>query len=190
MSFKPITNSQYDILKAQSKIVLVACEPGAGATWGLVIKAIHEAQNNGKFVLYITNQPQRAVSANDVFSKLLKEEDYRFSALSQIFTFNSGGRIKLVDFRDKEVWVGSSFDWIICDHRFEAVDKRILYSDQHVVVSAYPDVMSSHEWFDGLIGAKGVELIKMASEDNFFMKGDRYYHYAHTAIPQHFGFHF
>lgn len=193
-NFKPVLPAQYKLMLSKSKLTILACEPGAGATYGLAIKAIHEARDNEKFVLIISTIPDRPGALNEVFTKLLQGEEYRNSKISNIFTFPNGGRVKVVHYGNKEAWVGCSFDVVLCDHRFEFLDYVTLFKTPQVIVSAYPDVVLNHEWFKPFFNKNQfedfVEVIKCKSEDNFFMEGDQYFKYARKAIAEHFGFNF
>lgn len=193
-NFKPVLPAQYKLMQSKSKLTIAACEPGAGVTYGLAIKAIHEARDNDKFVLMISTMPDRAGASNEIFFNLLEHEQYRHSKMSNIFTFPNGGRVKVVHYGNKEAWIGCSFDVVLCDHRFEFLDYTTLFKTPQVVVSAYPDVVMNHEWFhrffDGGTFEDFVEVIKFKADDNFFMENNIYFKYARGSIPEHFGFKF
>lgn len=193
-NFKPVLPAQYQLLQSKSKLTIAACEPGAGATYGLAIKAIHEARDNNKFVLMISTFPYRDGASNEIFKTLLDGEQYRYSQASCIYTFPNGGRVKLVHYGDKEAWVGCSFDVVLCDHKFEFLDHSTMFRAKQIVVSAYPDVVNNHEWFKGFFDGKTfedfVEVIKFQANDNFFMRDNIYFEYARKSIPEHFGFGF
>lgn len=192
--FTPVLPSQYKLLKSNSKLVVAACEPGAGATYGLALKAIYEAQQSNKFILFIGTWMDKAGGLLGTFYKILEGQQYRYSKSSQIFTFPSGSRIKLASFHNPEIWIGCNFDWIICDHRFAALDYSMMFKAGHIAVSAYPDVVDTDEWFktfykDGKF-EDFVEVIKFKSDDNFFMEDNIYFKYARESLPEHFGFKF
>lgn len=193
-NFKPVLSAQYKLMQSKSKLTISACEPGAGVTYGLAIKAIHEARDNDKFVLFIASWVDKAGELVDTVQKLLEGEQYRYSKVSQIFTFPSGGRVKLANCHNKEAWIGCSFDVVLCDHRFEFLDYTTLFKTPQVIVSAYPDVVMNHEWFhrffDGGTFEDFVEVIKFKADDNFFMENNIYFKYARESIPEHFGFKF
>lgn len=193
-NFKPVLSAQYQLMQSKAKLTIAACEPGAGVTYGLAIKAIHEARDNNKFVLMISTFPDRAGACNEIFKHLLDEEQYRYSQASCIYTFPNGGRVKLVHYGHKQAWVGCSFDVVLCDHRFEFLDHSTMFRTNQIVVSAYPDVVMNHEWFhdffDGGTFEDFVEVVKFKAEDNFFMKDNIYFEYARKSIPEHFGFKF
>lgn len=176
MSFFTVTKSQQELLDCTNRFTIVECEPGAGATHGLLLKAVYEAMK-GSYVVVVGSMPNNPGGLTESLKKILKNTKHTFSAKSSIFQLKKGGKIKLVHYGYSCTAVGA--DWLLIDHRFTEVAQfqGVSQSSKHLVATCYPD--------DRICGTN---RIRFYSEDNHFLHKLRpdYRERAFECIPEKF----
>lgn len=176
MSFFAVTKSQKELLDCNNKFTVIECEPAAGTTHGLLLKAIYEAKK-GKYVVVVGVFPSKAGGMCGELSKLLEDTKHTYSQASSIFQLKKGGKIKVIHY--KNACTAHGADWLLIDHRFQEFSEYpdVILSAKHVVASCYPD---------SAINAKNI--IKFYNSDNHFWHSINpdYVRKAKEVIPEKF----
>lgn len=175
MYFVPVTQSQNKILNTQESRTCLKVEPGAGATYALLLKGIKEAMDD-KFVIYFGTWPTHPGGSVDLTKKILDDlgVKYRFSCASNTFTLSALGRLKLVPKTSLDITPGA--DWVLYDHGGYGFNSS--NRGKRFIVTCYANDTS----FDIL------DTIEMRLQDNFFIKEEcpQYEKLARDSIPERF----
>jgi len=89
---------QSEVLNSDARHIVITAEPGAGATYALVLKAIKtclERKINCSFFVTTTHAALASGGVTEIVKNLIKDS-VRFSQKSLIFTFENGSKLKLI----------------------------------------------------------------------------------------------
>jgi len=189
---------QQQVLNSQARLTVVTAEPGAGATYALLIKAVGECRESDKLVTLFVPTIAHAKAAGGAVQELNKlvEGSARYSDKSLIFTFNNGSKIKITPCQDINTTLGLARDLMLFDANIpdEFICFHLTRAYKSVVVDSIDNIEKEDSWANqlnllvkegGLIKGfvDGVEHITGSLDDNFFEGKETYRKYVTQAIP-------
>lgn len=148
-----LTPYQMDIYNTEQRVVIPTGAAGVGSTWGLMNKALKEA-NEGKIVTYIVGCNSIVTRYLDILHKVASPYDFRYSSMSKILSLGSG-KIKFVgNDSDLDMFKGSSDDLVIFDHiqNHEILKYKLMSAKQIIIGMHFYKIMESspEDWLQKL----------------------------------------